>query len=543
MHTRHSALAAALLVIASSGPARAQRTFGPGEDAWTLPSGVLRIGLDTRFLGARDVFGDAGREALGASLSGSLGVSTFSLLQNAENAIRSLSGVSSFQLSVGTARANLRQSRAAIPLEIAMGLARNLTLRASVPFFTGEFEAQWLLDTTGATVGANPEYLIGGPLPLNNTLVGGLDTAAAQLERLADGCVANPASDLRCTLVLAEMTIVRALIDDSRVMTSGLAATYGGRPGVSSALLVPRAGSAAHTGITSQIDVLRDEFERYGTASVAEGASPAGASAPPTIAELRALLADSAYGYALATVSRRYAQGFGDVDVGILVRLFDGVASRDAWTREPSGGLAIRQSVGLTFRFGTGTGPDPDDPFKLPTGDGQNDLEITSLTDVFIGRRAWASLVARFTSQRPFDGIARIPDASGSPFVPLARRRTARTELGHRLELSVAPRWVLNDYIAFGGRWRWMRQAGVSIVELPPFAGAAAMTYQGPARTAHEAGLGFSWSSVAAWQRGKAKWPIEVQWDRSVVVDGTGGVARLTADRISLRAYARLWGQ
>jgi hypothetical protein len=186
---------------------------------------------------------------------------------------------------------------------------------------------------------------------------------------------------------------------------------------------------------------------------------------------------------------------------------------------------------------------DPDDPFRLPTGDGQNDVEIASITDIITGRHAWTTVIARFTAQYALDGIARIPDASGSLFVPLARRRQARTELGDRLEIAVAPRWVLNDYLSFGGRWRWVRQDGLRITELPPFAGSVAMAYEGPALTAHEASLGFSWSAVGPWRRGKARWPIEIHWMRSVVVDGSAGVERLTSDQVSLRAYARLWGK
>ena len=509
-----------------------------------LPSGALRVGVDTRFIAASDIFATSGRVPLGASLSGLIGTSSLSLLQSLENTIQSLSGVSAFRVSLGTGRANLRQSRAVIPLEIAVGLTSNLTFRASAPFHTGAFDAQWLIDTTGATVGINPGQLAAGPGVLNGALVSNLDTAAAQLERLADGCVINALSDPRCTLVIAEMTQVRALITQSRGVTDGIASTYGGRTNTTASLFVPRTGSATQAGVASQIDGLRTGFERYGTTSVAPGAEPVAASAPATVTELRALLADSAYGYVLAPFSRRYAQGIGDVDVGITVQLFNGIASsRDPWVRNTQPGIALRQSVGLTYRIGTGSGADPDDPFRIPTGDGQDDIEITSITDIIFGAHAWATLSARFTSQRPFDGIARIPDASGSLFVPIARRRQSRTELGDRLEIALAPRWVLNDYLSFGARWRWMRQDGIEVAELPPFAGATAMTYSGPALTAHEASVGFSWSSVGPWRRNKARWPLEIQWTRSVVVDGSPGVLRATSDQISLRAYARLWGK
>lgn len=517
--------------------------LGPGDDAWSLPGGVLRIGVSTRFAGTDSRFSLSGdRQRLGTPFSGPLGSTQLPGLQFLETAIGQASGVSAFRISLGTTRADLRRSTGVIPLELSLGLTSRLTARVTAPFFSGVHEINWLLDGTGATVGANPALLAAGPLPLNAAIISGLDTAAVTLERLLDGCILDPLFDPRCAQVTAEQAMIRALLNDSRGLTNALASTYGGRTGVDPGLLVPLTTEAAHLAILQRIATLRAGYERYATPSVADGAGPVGAGAPPTIAQLRAILTDSAYGYALEPISRSYHQGFGDIDASVMLLVFDGIRDTTSWTRFGTMSFGIRQAVGATFRFGTGKRADPDDPLQLATGDGQNDLELTSATDIAFGRHFWSSFIARWTTQQPVDAITRIPDGTGSPFLSLNRRRNTHHELGDRLELTAAPRWVANDYLGVGAYWRWTHEDGERMTEIAPFTDGIPLTFEGPALSAQEVGIGFTWSSVAAWRRGNARWPIEIQWDRSVVVAGEN-VPRFTADRVAVRVYARLWGR
>jgi hypothetical protein len=164
------------------------------------------------------------------------------------------------------------------------------------------------------------------------------------------------------------------------------------------------------------------------------------------------------------------------------------------------------------------------------------------LTDIVATDRFWGSVLVRYTKQNAFEAIARIPDEGGSPIIPLSRRRMARTSPGDRIEIQGGPRFIVNDYIAFGARWRYLRQEGTTIEETAAASGSGALRYEGPVVSLHEAGIGFSWSSVAAWRRGQAGIPLEIQYERALVVDGTGNAPRFTSDRISLRAYVRLWG-
>lgn len=518
--------------------------LGPGDDGWPIPAGVLRFGLSSRFASADERFNATGkREPLGTAYGGPLGSTAFPTFVALENTIRAASGVSAFSATLGLARANVRPSSAFIPLELALGLGHRMTARVAGTFFTGAQEAQWLLDASAATVGVNPAATSAGPAAANEALLSAIDSAAARLERRADGCAVNPLSDVQCTQLIANSTAVRALIESARNVTDELAQAYGGRAGVPASFVVPLAGTSADSGVAARIESLRGDFNTYGTPSVANGAKPAGAGAPVTITELRTLLSDSTYGYALGAVERQYRQGFGDIDIGVMMAVFDQLGDNGPWTPASVAHPALRQSLGITYRLGTGTPPDPDNPLAMPTGDGQNDLEFVSVTDVALNQHVWGSVAARYTLQQPRDGIARIPDGSGSPFVPLARRRMSRTDLGNRVELSVLPRWVMNDWFAAGIGWRWTRQQGEHIEESAPAGGVATMAYTGPAWTSHELTAGFTWSSVAAWRRSKARWPMEIQWDKSLVVAGSGNAARVSADRISVRAYAKLWGR
>lgn len=540
----HAAYLIAALFAGVSSIAPAQAALGPGDDAWHVPGGVVRFGLSTRFFFSDDGFGPTGARApLGAPMSGTLSSTELPTFQWLEASVRNASGSDNFRATIGTARADLRRVTARIPLELAFGVTSRVMVFGSVPFHTGEQEVNWLLNGSGATIGPNPMLTANAAATGNAAVIAGLDSAAARLEVLAAGCAADPMSDPRCAQITAELAQVQQLIGDSRATTDDLAPLYGGRTGVAPSPYVPMTDGDAHNAVLARLAALRAAFDRYGTESIGEGAGPAGAGVPLTVAELRQLLESPEYSYLPIPVTRRYQQGIGDMDAGLSLLVFDGIRDTTKWGRLGPMSFGVRQSIAAAYRFATGTAAHPDDPLQIATGDGQDDIEFTSATDIAVGRHAWASVLVRYTIQRPADGIARIPDASGSPFIPLERRRNARHELGNRLDVSVSPRWVLNDFAAVGLGYRWMRQDAERYDEIAPFTDAIPLSYEGVERSAHEVGIGFTWSSVASWRRGSARWPIEIQWDHRMVVAGEGGVLRASSDRIALRAYARLWGR
>jgi hypothetical protein len=525
--------------------AAAQRVLGPGDDAWLVPAGVMRIGIAPRFVVGDEWFNAAGtRDELGAWLSRSaVNTTTFPGFAALQSSVRELSGDANFSLSLGGVSAAVRRQMQVLPLELAVGLSPRFMLRVSAPIVAVEHQTNWQASADGATVGANPALVGPGSLARNTALVTALGGAASALDALADACASDAAADPRCTTVLNEIGAVRALTASTRSIGETIGRTYGGSDAVAPSRFVPLASSAAHTGVATTIDGLRAAYARYGETGIGAELGVVGAEAPTTTADFLALLEDSTGAYALGPWDRRYQQGIGDIDVSLWYRAFDGTGDRPYSRLATTDGRRWRQSFGATFRVGTGSAYDPDDPLMLATGDGQHDLEVASATDLIWGANLWGSLIVRYTRQLGDERITRLPDAVLSPYLPLTRRVLAERTPGDRVHVELAPRWIFNDYLAVGTRYRFVHEAATSWREVAPANGAAALTATGQAMTAHEASFGVTWSSIAAWQRGRSSRPIELSWERGFVFAGEGEVLAARSDRLGVLVYAKLWGK
>lgn len=533
-------LAALLLLAALPAALPAQRVLGPGDDAWILPPGLARIGFSTRFLVGDEWFdGDGRRQPLGAWLSrDTVGPARFPGLSPLAAALGDATGAP-VALSLGAVSADLRRQVQVAPLELAVGVLPRVMLRVRAPFVAAEHQSQWRLDPSGATVGANPARVGAESAARNGALLGALDASASGLDALLETCLNAPSSDPRCGAALADVNGVRALTASTRGLADALGRSYGGGEGQAGAAFVPLDGSAGHTAVLDALAALRTRYASFGDLAFDGALAPVAAGAPATIEDLHALLLDATGPYALGPWGRRYDQGLGDVDLSLWLRAFDGTAG--PWRAPSAGGPQLRQSVGATLRLGTGRPGDPDDPLMLATGDGQHDLELASATDLLLGQRFWASALVRYTHQFADVRPVRLPDPLLSPYLPLTRRVEARVEPGARLSVEVAPRWVLNDYLALGGRYRWTREAGSTWTEQD--AEGAPLTVTGADRQWQEVTLGVTWSSLAAWQRGRTRRPIEWSYEHARVLDGAGEVLRARSDRLGVTVYAKLWGK
>lgn len=501
---------------------------------------MFRFDVTSQFIGARERFGTDGRESLGAPFSGLLDATRLPALSALSADITSLSRTSGFAAALGTGRVDAAITAAVIPLSLQVGLTNRIMLSVSVPYFTGAQDVQAGIDPATATVGINPAITSAAAMAKNTTIVSSLTDAASNLEALASDCAANPAFDPRCAQVTAELAQVQSLIERARATTALLARIYGGDATITASKYVPFTGSATQNAIIAQLAALRSDFDRYSTTSIADGAAPVGAGAPATVSDYETAF-DTASGFALRSLRRRYRQGFGDTDVGVMLRVYDGIRA-NPWLTDTTTSRGIRQSFGFTYRLGTGKPQDRDDPFLLATGDGQNDLEFVSATDILTSRKVWGSAVVRYTMQQPLDEITRIPDASGSPLIALDRRRNSETKLGNRLQVEVTPRYVLSEYFALGLLYRLTMQQAGTINEVAPFTDNIHLDYAIPSMTSHEVGLGFTWSSIAGHRMKRARLPLEVHYDHTMTIAGSGGALKLSADRISIRAYASFWG-
>ncbi len=529
-----------------SAPLRAQRVVGAGlgDDGWTLPAGIARIGLSARFTTGEHLYDRLGtRLPLGAPYSrGRLDGSTIPALLALESDVRAAADDADFRVDLGGLRADIRRQVQTVPLEISLGLTDRMMLRVSAPLVATEHQTSWQLDPREATIGTNPSLRNEGLRARNDALLGALGGAADALDLLANACLSDPGSDARCGSVLADLNSVRSLTASSRSLAELLARTYGGGdlPGSS---FVPLIESVTSDRVSAAIASLRRRYDALEVLSFDSTLGPVGAGAPATVDEVLALLTDTTGAYALGPFGRRYQQGIGDIDVGLWFRVFDGLG------RDPRSRFGLvprrtwRQTIGVTFRAGTGTPADPDDPLLLATGDGQHDIEVASATDLLWSDRLFGSLVLRYTKQLADERIVRFEDPLLAPYLPLTQRALAERRLGDRLAVDAAPRWVVNEYLAAGVRYRFVAQSDAQWTERAPVDGNPPRQVTSPGLRYHEAGIGFTWSSIAAWERGRTRLPIEVSYDRAMAIAGSGDVFAGQQDRISVTVYGRFWGR
>jgi hypothetical protein len=265
------------------------------------------------------------------------------------------------------------------------------------------------------------------------------------------------------------------------------------------------------------------------------GAAPIGA------AGLAALLGDSLG--ALARPLGDYEHSHvGDIEVGakfLLVNTFGPVATAPL----PKRG-ALRVAVAGVYRLGTAQLDLPEDFTDVGTGDRQVDMELRGFGDVAIGPRFWISSVLRFGIQRPDKIIRRIPASATDLFPEAARQVEVDRDLGDVMELEVAPRYVPNDEFSIAGLYRYRSKAadsysGTSTVmsaDSTPLTLDASVLNTGTTQKEHMLGFSVTYSTVRAYARGTAKWPLEVSYLHTEVRGGEG-VPRLQMNGIGLRIY------
>jgi hypothetical protein len=217
-------------------------------------------------------------------------------------------------------------------------------------------------------------------------------------------------------------------------------------------------------------------------------------------------------------------------------------------------GVALRQSVTGLVRLGTGTLESPDNFVDLSTGNGQTDVEVRSITDIVVGRRWFTSVVARYAVQLPDAQTFRIIDSPDRQLAPLYRRRAVDRDLGDQLDLEVTPRLIINDFFALGAQYFFRRKgadAFTGTYAVPtsetglsaPLALNANTLNQETSVLEHRIGWGLTFSTVAAFARGKAKFPLDLQYFNSQTISGAGGaVPKLSIHQLQLRVYGRLFG-
>ena len=200
---------------------------------------------------------------------------------------------------------------------------------------------------------------------------------------------------------------------------------------------------------------------------------------------------------------------------------------------EGDGTLNARLAVRGVVRLGVGEVPP-----RTPRTDwsplaGHGGLGAGAILDLFGGRRLHLTLGANWlrldaaTLQLPLpvDGIP----GTATGFTE------AGFEPGATISYEAIPRLRLTEEISIGGTFRTVERAeGAWEIE-----GARTPI---PERSARAAGFMIGYSSLAAYQAGRTRTPIEASIGFASVIDGSGGVpaARLATVRVTI--LRRLWG-
>ncbi len=562
IQTIRAALGALLLSVTAAAAApvvlRAQAVLGVGDDALTLPAGVFRMRILSQWTRFSERYGkdtpgrkNGALEPLGIDFNlDTIGAAQFENLAPLQSGIRSLTGMNDFNASLGKTIVKVRDNIVATPVAMEFGITSRLSFGVVVPFVTATSEVDFRVNPTGreATLGFNPTLGAASAIATNGSLLTQFDQAATQLSQQLGACAANPALP-GCASLNANAANARALIQNSTAFANGLAQIYGGRNGSAGSPFVPIFGTAAQAAIEARVAAFKALYGSFGNSSISLG-GPIAAQAALTIGDAQRVLTDSIFGVRAQPLATSITRGMGDIDFGLKLNLFDTFGRSNSARMSPKG-FNWRQSVGAVYRLGTGKLDQPDNFTDLGTGTHQNAVEVRSYTDLLYGAHFWVSLVTRYNMHMTDTRVMRITDAPNKELAASYRQQTVTRTLGNVFDLEINPRWVINDYLGFAGHYYYRRKffdrytGTFSVSNLngqQVTLDASTLDLETEARE-HRFGGGISYSTVAAYEKGKAGLPFELTLFHYETTAGSGGnTPKLSSDQVQLRFYTRLFG-
>ena len=542
-----------MLLTAAPRTLAAQRVIGGGDDAVTLPRGGFRFSLGGEHTVQRDRWRDGRLEGLGGSISSdAFGPLQFSMLAPVEQTVRAL-GVTDFGASLGVSALDAGQRFFVTPLTVEYGLSDRITLGARATLVRSKIEAQFRIrgDSGRATLGINP-ILAGSAVAANNlTAIGAYSAAATNLGARLTACQGNSGAAAQCPTILAEAAAVATLISRTSTFATGLTSLYGaGR--AAGRRYVPFAGSAADSTLRARADSLRLAFVRYGITNITTTTGlPLGAQLPVSGEDIDRLFADSVEGYGARRVSDGSIIELGDVHLSAKLRLFDSFGAA-ASTRFAPGLRGIRQSVLVDVRLGTGKRERPDAFLDLGTGTGTGALTVRSLTDIVVNDRFWTTLSVGYSRAAAQDLTLRVPSDTGPGWLESWRETTVPVTPGGQIDVSIAPRWHLSDYVALGALWQWRGKSAdrhdIDSAATTPFGATVPLlgSILDDASAASEQRFGWTatYSTLASRARGRPGRSFEISYaHQQSYSSGTGIVPKQWEDRLQLRYYTRFLGR
>jgi hypothetical protein len=528
-----------------------QRVLGVGEDATVLPGGVVRWTVQVGWSAYNEVYAPGGPlERLAARYSSdTLGGDKLELLRPLRASLRSLAQLPNAEVSLGPIRTDFTARVTRSEFAFDFGLTSRVMLTARLPYEHTISEV--VVDVNprderrfAANIGPNPALFATQRDTVNahnRRVVDSVLRAAQTLKTRLDGC-ATSSSDPVCS----DQARARALVNDAFGFASGIATTYGtGADTTRGNQFVPMSSSTLQNAIAARVDALNASFKTY-IADVGPWEDPVAAQLPISAVQATTYLSDSLQIAPIGLVERSH---IGDIELGTKVLLFDTFGG-NARARAHRQGVGFRMAVGGLARLGTAQVERPDDIFDIGTGDGQTDLEGNAAVDFVVGRRFWASVVGRYGAQLADEKTFRIPDVARNPYVMKYREQIVSRDLGDYIELEASPRYVYNDYLSFSANWLYRRKGedkytGSFTTEDPsgqPVTLDASILGVGTDQTEQRVGGGASFSTLRAFDRGRARLPLEVQFSHWQSISGSGYAPKQFTTQLQVRYYTRLFG-
>ena len=565
---------AALTISAQS--ADAQRVLGVGDDALVLPRGVLRIRVLQQNTNFNERYGagtfgrpDGALEPLGIDFNlDTVGKTEFPALGALETGIQRLTGMPDFRVSLGRTIVGSDVRVSATPVVVEAGVTSKLSLGVIVPYVRTRNEIFFNVNPDGreGNVGFNPANagVVGTTFPgligaqdANRNVQAQFSAAAAQLQGTLDFCQANPAAG-SCPMINAQRGNALALIQNSTAFAGGLSQIYGDGTSFGSPF-VPVAGSEAQQAIQARIVAFNGLFGQFGVVNRLT-AQPTSAPNRLGLSQAQQILTDPIFGVSGSPLQSTERSHIGDIEVGAKFAIFD-TFGQDTRRRLNPTGLGLRAAVTGVVRLPTGQTDAPTSFVDVGTGQGQTDLEGRLSGDVVFTKFFWASFITRYTIQMKDDQFVRILDAPNRTLAASYRQRRVERDLGDYYEFEMNPRVVLNDYFAIGGHYFYRQKeqdqytgsfvvpaaesgfdADPSTPALDPITINANILNLETEQREHRFGGGFSFSTVAAFDKGKARLPLEITYLHFQTTRGEGNVPKLFSDQIQLRLYTRIFG-
>jgi hypothetical protein len=550
---RHAALGAAIMLAAmvAAVPARGQTTLSHTEDASPVPEGMLRFNIVTAWTRYDQRFTPNGLAPLSADFStDALGPAQLPLLAPAWAGMQTLANNPNVRLSLGRLDVGSNVRIVTTPISLEYGLTSRLTIGVVVPVVqTRRVARARVNEDTSAAVRGTVGYVPVGPSRnaaalANLNVANAFQTAADSLGARITRCQQNPAG-AGCAAVNSNAAVAAAARAEAQSFAAAARVL-----GVDSAhaIVAPLAKTALADSIDAQRLLLNQQLQQFLGAGY--GATSGIYTAPYAFSYIDLQgndarrtqgLLQTPLGGGLDSIYTRNRIGIGDIAIRAQFLVFDHF-QRDSL---PVRGLQSRLAVGGAWRFNTSRPDSSVNLVGIATGDGPG-VELHSAMDLIAGHFG-STVVARYLKFFPRTQTAALLGDPEAPWpFPLfgSRQRTAGTIFG----LDVTPRLLLDESFSIDGAYG-LERVGPTTWSVPDVstvslcAGCSlpgVVTQSGTTTTAQRLGLGFRYSTVNAYFRHRAPYPIELSFTHLTTITGDSGVPRISSDQLQLRLYYQL---